>query len=75
MEPADQLALDVRLEVDDVDAGLDGVSAQISEDVGERFVAVDLRFPRAEQVEVRSVEDEDGSSHGESANVVVVVPT
>ncbi len=45
MEPADQLAFDVRLEVDDVDVGLGGMSPQVGEDVGEGFATVDLRFP------------------------------
>ena len=67
VEPTHELALGVRLEVDDGDVGLRGVSAQVGEDVIEGVVTVDLRFTGAEQVEVRSVEDEHGARH-ESRN-------
>ena len=41
------------------------MSTQIGDDVGQRVAAVDIRLARSEEVEVRSVEDEDGSGHGE----------
>jgi hypothetical protein len=45
-------------------AGLLGASAEVALDVGERRAPVDARLARAEQVEVRSVEDVD-RDHGE----------
>jgi hypothetical protein len=64
VEPADELAFDVRLEVDDRDVAGGGVGAQVGEDVVQGVVAVDLRLACSEEVEVRSVEDEDSSRHG-----------
>jgi hypothetical protein len=64
VQPADELALDVRLEVDDGDVSLGGVDPEVGDDVGQRVVAVDLRLPGSEEVEVRSVEDENSSRHG-----------
>ncbi len=63
VEPTDELAFGVGLKVDDRDVGLGGMRTQVGENVGQRVVAVDLRFSRSEKVEVRSVEDEYGSSH------------
>ncbi len=38
-------------------------AAQVGEDLRQRVVAVHVRLSRAEQVEVWSVEDENGSGH------------
>jgi hypothetical protein len=64
VESVDELAFDVRLEVDDRDGAGGGVSAQVGEDVVQGVVAVDLWLASSEEVEVRSVEDEDSSRHG-----------
>ena len=69
VQPADQLALDVRLEVDEVDVGLGGVRPQVGEDVVQGVAAVHLGLSRSEQVEIRSVEDEHGSVHRRLATV------
>ena len=66
VKSADELTFDVRLEVDDVDVELGGVSSEVGQDVVQRVAAVDLWLSCPEQVEVRSVEDEHRSSHRRS---------
>src|SRR6476661_9149505 len=60
MQPVDEGALVVRLEELDIESELPGSAADAGVDLVERFVPVDLRFARADEIEVRPLEHEDG---------------
>ena len=62
VQPIDERALVVRLEEVDVEPELRGPRRDPGVDLVERFVAVDLGLARADEVEVRALEDEDASS-------------
>src|SRR5712692_1564077 len=59
LEAVDQLALGVALEEDDLAAELPGPGADLLLQVGQGSPAVDLRLPRAQQVQVGAVGDDD----------------
>ncbi|MNC96047.1 hypothetical protein D3C83_133180 [compost metagenome] len=59
MEHADQLALDVRLEDDQLDFQLARQGLELLVDLGEGGGAVDVRLAAAEQVQVGAVQDQD----------------
>src|SRR5262249_20904224 len=59
VDAVDQRALVIRLEEHDLDVQLDRTMADPGVDVLEGVATVDLGLARAEQVQVRAVEDED----------------
>jgi hypothetical protein len=59
MDAVDQRALGVALEARQRRAALGGERVQRDLDLGQRGAAVGLRLAGAEQVEIRSVDDED----------------
>src|SRR6185437_3134193 len=64
LDPGDQLAFVVRLaEVDGQSVRLGFGGAELF-DIGKRIGAIGRRFADAQQVEVRSVEDQDALGHG-----------
>ena len=67
VQPVDQRALMVRLEEVDVETERGRVRRQAGVDLVERLVAVDLGLARAEQVEVRSLEDQHARHAATSA--------
>ena len=63
VQPVDQRAFVVGLSEVDSEAVLASLGDTRRLDLGERGSAVNLRLARAEQVEVRAVEDEEGGGH------------
>ena len=59
VQPVDERALVVRLEEVDLEPELGGADRDPVVDLVQRLAAVDLGLARAEQVEVRALEDED----------------
>lgn len=64
LDPVDQIALVVGLPQLDFEAKTSGDGAGPGLDVAKRRRAIDRRLPQAEQVQVRSVEDEDDGFQG-----------
>src|SRR5207302_7195331 len=60
LEPVDQLPLRVGLAAFDSETAAPRVAADRAVDFGQRGPAVDARLTRAEKVEIRPVEDENG---------------
>src|SRR5439155_21030399 len=73
VQSIDQGAFVVRLEEVDLEPELAGSSRDFGMDVIERVAAVDLRLARAEEVQVRALEDED-VDHDAAASAAVTTP-
>jgi len=63
LDRGDQLALVVGLPALDPHTAALAVGLDLAVDLGQRETTVDLGLARAEQVQVRTVEDQDGFSH------------